>query len=99
MAQAKKTRQPIIAECDAGLVKIAVPVFKGDEFLGTAGGCGLLPEGGEVESFLIEKTAGLTEAEIADLSKDMGTMTQAQAEEMAAFIEAKVAEFMNNQGK
>ena len=41
MAQAEKTRKPVIAECDAGLVKIAVPIFNKDEFLGTAGGCGL----------------------------------------------------------
>jgi len=51
MAQAQKSRKPVIAECDAGLVKIAVPIFNRDEFMGTAGGCGLLPEGGEVETF------------------------------------------------
>jgi len=94
MAQAEKTRKPVIAECDAGLVKIAVPIFKQGEFLGTAGGCGLLPEGGEVETFLIEKTAGFTETEIADLCEGIGTMTEDQAQEMAAFIERKLAEFM-----
>ena len=95
MAQAQKTREPIIAECDAGLVKIAVPIFSRDEFLGTAGGCGLLPEGGEVETFLIEKTAGLTETEITGLCEGLGTMTEAQADEMATFIKDKLAEFMN----
>jgi ligand-binding sensor protein len=94
MAQAEKTRKPIIAECDAGLVKIAVPIFNQDEFLGTAGGCGLLPAGGEVESFLIEKTAGLTETEITDLCEGLGTMTEDQAEEMALFIEGKITAFM-----
>jgi len=29
----------------------------------------------------------------------MGTMTEAQAREMAAFIEEKIAAFMNNHGK
>jgi len=96
MAQAEKTRKPIIAECDAGLVKIAVPIFNQDEFLGTAGGCGLLPVGGEVETFLIEKTAGLTETEIAGLCEGMGTMTEDQAEEMAQFIEEKITAFMKN---
>lgn len=96
MAQAEKTRKPIIAECDAGLVKIAVPIFNQDEFLGTAGGCGLLPVGGEVETFLIEKTAGLTETEIAGLCEGMGTMTEDQAEEMALFIEEKITAFMKN---
>ncbi len=96
MAQAKQTRQPVIDECDAGMMKIAVPIFSQDEFLGTAGGCGLLPAGGEVETFLIEKTAGLTETEIAGLCEGIGTMSEDQAEEMAAFIESKIAEFMQN---
>ncbi len=96
MAQAKQTRQPVIDECDAGMMKIAVPIFSQDEFLGTAGGCGLLPAGGEVETFLIEKTAGLTEMEIAGLCEGIGTMSEDQAEEMAAFIENKIAEFMQN---
>ena len=81
------------------MMKIAVPIFNEDEFLGTAGGCGLLPAGGEVETFMIEKTAGLSEEEIAGFCEGMGTMTEDQAEEMAAFIEEKLAGFMNNHGK
>jgi ligand-binding sensor protein len=96
MARAEQTRKPVIDECDAGLVKIAVPIFNQDEFLGTAGGCGLLPVEGEVETFLIEKTAGLTEAEITALCEDIGTMSQEQAEEMASYIEEKIAAFMQN---
>jgi ligand-binding sensor protein len=97
MARAEKTRKPVIDECDAGMLKIAVPVFNQDEFLGTAGGCGLLPAGGEVETFLIEKTAGLNEAEIADLCEGLDTMTEDQAKEMASFIEEKIKAFLSNQ--
>ena len=99
MARAEKTCEPVIDECDAGMLKIAVPIFNDNAFLGTAGGCGLLPAGGEVETFLIEKTAGLTEKEIADLCDGMGTMTEDQAQEMASFIEEKIKTFMNNRGK
>ena len=99
MAQAKQTRKAVIGECDAGLIKIAVPIFSDDEFLGTAGGCGLLPPGGELETFMIEKTAGLSEEEIAGLCEGMGSMTQEQAEEMATFIEKKITEFMADHGK
>jgi ligand-binding sensor protein len=94
MAQAKRTNKPVIGECDAGLIKVAVPIFKDDEFLGTAGGCGLLPDGGELETFMIEKTTGLSEAEISSLCEGMGSMTQEQAEEMADYIEKRLAEFM-----
>ena len=96
MAQAKQTQKAVIDECDAGMMKIAVPIFSQDEFLGTAGGCGLLPAGGEVESFMIEKTAGLSEEEIAGLCEGMGSMTEDQAKEMAAYIEDQIAEFMQN---
>ena len=99
MAQARNTRKAVIGECDAGMTKIAVPIFDKDEFLGTAGGCGLLPAGGEVETFMIEKSAGFSEEEIAGFCEGLGTMTEAQAEEMATFIEQKLAVFMNNQGK
>ena len=37
-AQAKRTRRPVISECDAGLMKLVVPIFIGGEFLGVAGG-------------------------------------------------------------
>ncbi len=99
MAQANQTQKAVIGECDAGMMKIAVPIFSEDEFLGTAGGCGLLPVGGELETFMIEKTAGLSEEEIAGLSEEMGSMTEDQAEEMAVFIEEKITAFMNNRGK
>lgn len=89
MAQAKQTRTAVIGECDAGLIKIAVPIFAGGAFLGTAGGCGRLPEGGEVDTFMVHKATGMPEAEIASLCKDLGTMSQAQAEEMATFIQAR----------
>ena len=94
MAQVKRTKKPVIGECDAGLIKIAVPIFFDGKFLGTAGGCGLLPEGGEVETFLIEKSIGLSEKEIAKLCVGMGSMTKGQAEEMAGFIENRIAEYV-----
>ena len=96
MVQARQTHKAVIGECDAGLIKIAVPIFGNGDFLGTAGGCGLLPQGGELETFMIEKTAGLSEAEIAELCKGMGSMTEEQAQEMAAYIEKRIAEFMDD---
>ena len=94
MAQAKKSGKPVIAECDAGLLKIAVPIFVGEEFLGTAGGCGLLPEGGEIETIIIEKSTGMSTEKITDLSTDIETMPDAQAEQMAAFITERIDQFV-----
>lgn len=93
-AEAKQTETPVIGECDAGLMKISVPIFVEGEFLGAAGGCGLLPESGEVETFLIEKTSGLSEEEIADLCDGLGTMTEEEAQEMAEFIEKRIDQYV-----
>jgi len=98
MAQAKQTHQAVIGECDAGLLKIAVPIFVGDTFLGTAGGCGLLPEGGEVEDFLVQKTTGMRPEEIEACTRELDTMTPQQAQEMAAYIEQHLADFIQKSG-
>jgi len=96
MAQTKQTRKALIDECDAGLIKIAVPIFVDGEFLGTAGGCGQLPVGGEVQTFLLEKTMGLSETQVLRLCEGLGTMTQAEAEGMAVYIEKRMAQFVDD---
>lgn len=91
---AEKTRGPVIEECDAGLLKIVVPIFAGDKFVGAAGGCGLLLEGGEVDSFMINRTTGISEEEIETLSTDIATIDQQQAEKLAGYIEQRLADIM-----
>ncbi len=99
MAQAKQTQKAVIGECDAGLIKIAVPIFYKDEFLGTAGGCGLLTEDGSVETFMIEKTLGLNEEEIAVLCDGLNSMSEEQADEMALFIEKRIDQYLTHYEK
>jgi hypothetical protein len=62
--------------------------------LGTAGGCGLLPEGGEVEIFLIAKTMGLAEKEVTDFCGKLKTISQAEAEVAAAYIAKQITIFI-----
>lgn len=96
---AMQSRAPVIEECDAGLVKIVVPIFVGEEFLGGAGGCGLMGEEGEAETFLINQITGIDDAELAALAKDIGVIKDSDAEAVAEFIRKKietiVADFEN----
>jgi ligand-binding sensor protein len=94
MAQAKKSKQPVVGECDAGLLKIAVPIFVDGEFLGTAGGCGRPPEGGEVETFIIQKTTEMDEDEINALCRELVPMSAEQANQAAEFIEKRISELI-----
>jgi ligand-binding sensor protein len=85
--QAKKTREPVVIECDAGLVKVVVPIFVDGDFLGVAGCCGLLLKGSEVDSFLINKTTGIDVGEIENLSDDIATISIAKLESVIKYIE------------
>ena len=89
-AQAERTRQPVISECDAGLMKLVVPIFFGDEFLGVAGGCGYILGDGEVDSFMVNKTVGIDREKLKDLSAEVPMMTMGQAEAHTRFIQDEV---------
>ena len=89
-AQAMQTRTPAIEECDAGLIKLVVPIFVNDEFVGAVGACGLLSEDGEVDAFLINKTTDMAEDIIEDLSQGIGTLSREKAEALAAYIQQEL---------
>ncbi len=88
---AEKTKKPVIEECDAGMVKIVVPIFVENEFIGAVGGCGLLlDEEGEVETFLIGKTIDMDEGELEKLAEGIGPLSMQQAEELCDYIAEQV---------
>ena len=90
-AIAQKTRKPAVEECDAGMVKIVVPVFVHGEFLGSVSGCGLLlGYEGEVESFLVNKATSIDEEEIERLAKKIGHISKEDAEALGAFMAEKI---------
>ena len=94
-AIAMNTREPAIEECDAGLVKLVVPIFYNDEFLGAVGACGLLLDDGEVDSFMVNKTIGLDESEIDALSSDIPNITTRKLEELAAYIQSEIGALLS----
>lgn len=59
--QAKEEGKPVIEACDAGLMKIVVPIIMDGEFIGAVGACGLLPADGEVDAFLVNKITEIEE--------------------------------------
>ena len=89
-AEAERTHQPVIAECDAGLMKMVVPIFINGEFLGVAGGCGYILGNGEVDTFMVNKTIGLADEKLKNLSDDIPVMTSEQAQAHTGFIQKEV---------
>jgi ligand-binding sensor protein len=93
-AAAMRSKKPVIEECDAGLVKMVVPIFVGDEFVGALGACGFLLDDGEVDSFLVYKMTDIDEAKVENLSKGIPAITSARAESLGKYITAQIDEII-----
>lgn len=93
-AQVVKTRETVFDECDAGLMKFAVPIFVEDEFLGVAGGCGKLRGEGQVDAYLVHRTADLDEKVVGDLSSDIETISEDRLASVVSYVEKKVHEII-----
>jgi ligand-binding sensor protein len=89
-AMAMRSRKPVIEECDAGLVKMVVPVFWGDEFVGAIGACGFLLDDGEVDSFLVNKMTEIDEEKVEKLAVGIPSITTAKAESLGNYIADQV---------
>jgi ligand-binding sensor protein len=98
-AQAKNSKSPVIEECDAGLMKLVVPIFVGDEFVGAVGACGVLLDDGEIDDFMISKTTEIDEEEIASLATGISSITREAAEDLAAFITARIKKIVGDYEK
>ncbi|MBC2712808.1 MAG: PocR ligand-binding domain-containing protein [Desulfosarcina sp.] len=97
--QARDERKTVIEECDAGLMKIVVPIFVDGEFIGAFGACGLLLADGEVDSFLVNKMTGIDEEKIEALCEDLAVIEKNSAEEVAQFIWEKIEAIVSKEGK
>jgi ligand-binding sensor protein len=97
-AEARATGAPVVGECDAGLLKICVPVMVGGQLVGVVGGCGRLLDEGEVDAFMVEKSAGISEAEVEELCSGIPAVTTAEAEAMAEELRQRVAALVAAKG-
>ena len=95
-ARVLKTRETVIDECDAGLVKFAVPIFVEDEFVGVAGGCGKLRGQAKVDAYLVHRTTDLDENLVHDLSGDIETISEDRLESVVSYVENRVDEVIES---
>jgi len=89
-ARAAKIRKPVIDACDAGMLKLVVPIFVNGDFIGVAGGCGCLEQNEDIDTFMINKTTGISEEKIVRLAEDIPPMTLEEATFHAAYIESEI---------
>jgi len=99
-AQAMRGRATVIEECDAGMIKLVVPIFMDGEFVGAVGACGLKFEDGDIDTFLVNKMADIAEETVEDLSATVPAITRDRVEALGRFIvesvDAIIAAFRQN---
>ena len=93
-ALAMRSQQPVIEECDAGMLKLVVPIFANEEFIGAVGACGYLLDDGEVDSFLVNKMTDINESKIESLSTDILAITTAKAKALGQYILNQISEII-----
>ncbi len=93
-AMAMKQRQPVIEECDAGMLKLVVPIYYKEEFVGAVGACGVLLDDGEVDSFLVNKMTDIEEEKVEQLSDGIPAITTAKAVALSRFIVGQIEEIL-----
>ncbi len=94
--QARNTKKYVIGECDAGLIKLVVPIFFKNEYLGVIGGCGLLMDGSEIDTYAIHKITDLDEAKVETLSLNMPTITHKKACSICHYLEEQLNNALKN---
>ena len=72
---AMRSRQAVVEECDAGMLKLVVPIFAYDEYVGAFGACGFLLDDGEVDTFLVNKMTDITEETVERLADGIAAIT------------------------
>ena len=93
---AMRSRQPVIEECDAGMLKLVVPIILNDEYVGAVGACGFLLDDGEVDSFLVNKMTDINEDRVERLSEGIDSITTEKAEILAQYIVSQIAGIVTN---
>jgi hypothetical protein len=69
---------------------MVVPIYFQDEFVGSIGACGLLPQNGEIDAFLINKIAGIEEDRIERLSENIATIAADKLTSLSRFIRDEI---------
>ena len=91
---AMRSKQPVIEECDAGMLKLVVPIFSNDEYVGVVGACGFLLDDGEVDSFLVNKMTDISEEKVERLAEGINSITTEKAEILAQYITDQISKIV-----
>lgn len=81
MAGTNKT--PVVENCDAGMAKLVVPVFRDQNYLGSITACACMLLDTAIETYLIEKTTGIGTCAIAEMAEKVHTVPKEHLQQLA----------------
>lgn len=84
--------EPFSEECDAGMMRISVPVVVDGEVIGGIGGCGLMPADGEVDAFTIGMMSDVAEADAEKMAEGVQVASEERVKEIQGYIAKRISE-------
>ena len=93
---AMRSRQTVVEECDAGMLKLVVPIFANDEYVGAIGACGFLLDDGEVDIFLVNKMTDINADKVESLTEGIPVITTEKAEILSQYITNQISSIIAN---
>lgn len=90
IVEAREVNGPVVSECDAGLLRICAPVYADEELVGAVAVCGAIPEGGEIEAFLVDKLTGLGEDTVEEMASDAPVKTGQEGRAIAEMLQSRI---------
>jgi ligand-binding sensor protein len=89
LAMVKKSLRPMVEECEAGLLRMVVPVVHEGALIGQITACGV--RGDDVDAFLISKQVGIEEETVEALAERSPMGDEAALEAIAQKYLAQVS--------
>ncbi|HVO40278.1 MAG TPA: PocR ligand-binding domain-containing protein [Spirochaetia bacterium] len=88
--EARESRKALIKLCHAKFLKVTIPIFKGDEFLGVTGGCNIMPENAPADDTFFHTLA----SEIGVNGDDLARAARKAKRVRSAIIEMQIQTLM-----
>jgi hypothetical protein len=82
---AQEKRDCVVDECDAGFIKLLMPIYIDNELIGMIGGCGRLAENTDIDRFHITKL--LNNEDIDDILSSTKHISENALREAKLFVE------------
>lgn len=83
-----------VTRCGAGLLVLAVPVYRQGKLLGFVGGCGLLPVDGKADTLAVSAATGLSMTKIKELCCDIKQLDKSEMEALGRHLQRRLNELL-----